>query len=93
MTVQVADAHAHVQRVVSVVNLATMLDGCTTETRRSVVRSMWENEFSAKDIIHKEMIPVYCGKCDFHLFDPLKTTLLANVSHVTKRLKRRHGNG
>jgi hypothetical protein len=30
---------------------------------------------------------------DFHLFDPLKTTLVVNVSPMTKRLKRRCGSG
>jgi hypothetical protein len=38
MTVWVADAHAHVQRLVSVVNMATVLEDCTTEEQHSVVR-------------------------------------------------------
>jgi hypothetical protein len=38
MRVKVADAHAHVQRLVSVVKLATVLEVCTTEEQRSVVR-------------------------------------------------------
>jgi hypothetical protein len=37
-TVQVADAHAHVKRLVSVVNMETVLEECTTEQQRSVVR-------------------------------------------------------
>jgi hypothetical protein len=40
MTVEVADAHAHGQRLVSVVKVATVLDECTTEEQRSVVRSV-----------------------------------------------------
>jgi hypothetical protein len=74
MTVYVADAHAHVQRVVSVVKMATVLDTCTTETQRSVVHSVWEKGLNAKDI-YKEMISVFCGKCDFHLFRPPKNHL------------------
>jgi hypothetical protein len=38
MTVQVADAHAHVQRSVSVVKMATVLEDSTTEEQRSVMR-------------------------------------------------------
>jgi hypothetical protein len=38
MTVWVADAHAHVQRLVLVVKMATVLAEYTTEEERSVVR-------------------------------------------------------
>jgi hypothetical protein len=38
MTVEVADVHAHVQRLVSVVKMATVLEKCATEEQRSVVR-------------------------------------------------------
>jgi hypothetical protein len=34
MTVQVADVHGHVQRLISVVKLATMLEECATEEQR-----------------------------------------------------------
>jgi hypothetical protein len=37
MTVYVANAHAHVQRLVSVVKIATVLDESTTEDLRSLV--------------------------------------------------------
>jgi hypothetical protein len=37
MTVYVADAHAHVQRLVSVVKMATVLEEYLTEEQRSVV--------------------------------------------------------
>jgi hypothetical protein len=37
MTVYVAAAHAHVQRLVSVVKMAIVLEQCTTEEQRSVV--------------------------------------------------------
>jgi hypothetical protein len=36
MTVEVADAHAHVQRLVSVVKMATVLEECINEEQRSV---------------------------------------------------------
>jgi hypothetical protein len=35
---------------------------CTTEEQRSVVRFLWAKGLIAKDI-HKEMFPVYGGKC------------------------------
>jgi hypothetical protein len=35
---------------------------CTTEGQLSVVRFLWAQGLSAKDI-HKEMLPVYGGKC------------------------------
>jgi hypothetical protein len=49
--------HAHVQRLISVVKMATVLVKYTTEEHRSVVR------FSVGKYIHKEMFPVYCRKC------------------------------
>jgi hypothetical protein len=48
MSVWVAEAHAHVQRLVSVVKIATMLGECTTEEQRSVVRFMWAEGYNAK---------------------------------------------
>jgi hypothetical protein len=62
MTVSVADAHAHVQRLVSVVKMATVLEECTNEEQSSVVRFLWAKGLNAKDI-HKNMFPVYSGKC------------------------------
>jgi hypothetical protein len=38
MTAQVADAHAYVPRLVSIVKLATVLEECTTEEQPSVLR-------------------------------------------------------
>jgi hypothetical protein len=37
MTVQVADAHEHAERLVSVVQMATVLEVYTTEEQRSFV--------------------------------------------------------
>jgi transposase len=38
---------------------------CTTEDQNSVVRFLWAKGLDAKDI-HKEMFPVYGGKCLSH---------------------------
>jgi hypothetical protein len=56
MTVWVADAHAHVQRLVSVVKMTTVLEDCTTEEQRSVVRFSCAKGLYAKHV-HKEMFP------------------------------------
>jgi hypothetical protein len=37
MTVKAADAHVHVQRLVSIVKMATLIEEYTTEDRRSIV--------------------------------------------------------
>jgi hypothetical protein len=59
----VADTHVHVQRVVSVVKMATVLEDCITEEQHSVVCFFFVGKgLGAKDI-HKEMFPAYCGKC------------------------------
>jgi hypothetical protein len=43
--------------------MATVLEDCTTEEQRCIVRSfLWEEGLNAKDI-HKEMLAVYGGKC------------------------------
>jgi hypothetical protein len=42
--------------------MATMLEVCSTEEQRSVVRFLRTKELNAKDI-HKGMFPVYVGKC------------------------------
>jgi hypothetical protein len=62
MTVYVVDAHAHIQRLVSVVNMATMLEKFTSREQHSLVRFLGVKRLDAKDI-HKEMFPVYDGKC------------------------------
>jgi hypothetical protein len=62
MIVYAADANAHVQRLVSVVKMATVLEDCTTEEQCSVVSFLWAKGLNAKDI-HKEMFAVIGGKC------------------------------
>jgi hypothetical protein len=44
MTVSVADVHVHVQRLVSMVRMATMLE-CITEEQRSLVQSHVKHVF------------------------------------------------
>jgi hypothetical protein len=53
MTVYVADAHARVQRLVSVVKMAALLEGCTTEEQRSLVRFCGQEESLQRIFINK----------------------------------------
>jgi hypothetical protein len=55
----------------------------TTENQHSVVHFLWAKGLNAKDI-HKEMFPVYVGKCLSHKVVP---SCLVKVSLMTKRLK------
>jgi hypothetical protein len=82
MTVQVGDAH--VQRLVSVVKSATVLEECTTEEQRYVLRFCGKR-LNAKDI-HKEPFPVYGGKC---LSRKAVHNLVTDVSLMTKNLERK----
>jgi hypothetical protein len=67
--------------------MATVLEGYIIEEQRSVMRFfLWAN---AKDI-HKEVFPVYVGKC---LSRKAVHSWVANVSLITKRSKRRCGSG
>jgi hypothetical protein len=52
--------HVHIQRLVSVVKMMTVLEECSTEEQRSVVGFLWAKGLKAKDI-HKEIFPVYNG--------------------------------
>jgi hypothetical protein len=62
MTVYVAEAHAHLQKLVSVVKMVTVLEECTAEEQRSVVRYFAGNTTQCKSV-HNEVFPAYCGKC------------------------------
>jgi hypothetical protein len=42
--------------------MASVLEECTTEEQRSLVRFLWPKALNAKDI-HKGMFPVYGLKC------------------------------
>jgi hypothetical protein len=54
MTVHIAGAHAHVQRLVSVVKMVTVCEEYTNEEQCSVVRFLWTKGLNAKDI-HKKV--------------------------------------
>jgi hypothetical protein len=56
MTFWVADAHAHVHRLVSVVKTATVLEEYTTKEQRYVVHFLWSKGLNAKNI-YKETFP------------------------------------
>jgi transposase-like protein len=45
--------------------MATVLEEYNTEEQRLVVRFLWAKGFSANDI-HKEIFPIYGGKCFSH---------------------------
>jgi hypothetical protein len=59
MTVEVADTHAHVHKMFSLVKMAIVLEDYTTEEHGSVVCFLWAKGHN----IHKEIFPVYGGKC------------------------------
>jgi hypothetical protein len=69
--------------------MATVLEECHTEEQRSVVRFLWAKVLNAKDI-RKEIFPIHGGKC---LSRKAVHSWVANVSLMTKRLKRRCGSG
>jgi hypothetical protein len=83
MTSYVADAHAHVQRLVSVVKMVTVIEECATEGQHSVLCVcvfLWAYGLNTKDV-HTENVPVYCGKC------LLCSRFVANVSLMTKEVE------
>jgi hypothetical protein len=69
--------------------MATLIKMFTTEEQSSVVRFVWARELNAKHI-QKEMFPVYDGKCWTR---EAVHSWMANVSLMTKRLKRRCRSG
>jgi hypothetical protein len=84
--VLVANAHSHVQTLVSVVKMVAVLEYATKE-QRSVVHVLWAKGLNGKDI-RIEMLPVYGGK-----FLSGNCHLVADVSLLMKGLKRRCGSG
>jgi hypothetical protein len=48
MTDYVAEAHAHVQRLNSIVKMATVLEECINEEQRSVMRSFCVGEMTRR---------------------------------------------
>jgi hypothetical protein len=72
--------------------MATMLDEYTTEKQSSLVRFLWTKELNTKDA-DKEMFSVYGGKSLSRKMFTTWSKNVANVSLMTKRLKRRCGSG
>jgi hypothetical protein len=70
----------HVQWLVSVVEMATVLEEYPAEEQRSVVRFLWAKGHNAKNI-YKEMFPVYGGKC---LSPKAVHNWVVNLSLMTK---------
>jgi hypothetical protein len=82
----------HIQRLVSVVKLSTVLEKCTTEKQRSVVRLLWGKGLVAKDI-HKEMFPVTVGSvCHLKRFTTGSRNSLKDF-RKSQMMKRRLGFG
>jgi hypothetical protein len=61
MTVKVADAHAHVQRLLSVVKMTTVLEECITEEHSSVVRFFCGQKYSMQKIFIKKYFLLAVG--------------------------------
>jgi hypothetical protein len=72
--------------------MATMLEEYNTEEQRSGVHFLWTKGLYAKDV-HKEMFPVYSGMCVLRKVFTAGSRNVANISLMTKRLKRRYGIG
>jgi hypothetical protein len=73
-----------IQRLISVVKIATVLEICTAEEQRYVVLFFWAKGLNAKNI-HKECFSIYGGKC---LSRKSAHSWVENISLLTKRLKR-----
>jgi hypothetical protein len=69
--------------------MATVLEEYTTEQQCSVLRILWPKGLNAKHI-HKEILPLYGGKCLPH---KAVHSWEENVSLMKKMLKRRCGSG
>jgi hypothetical protein len=69
--------------------MVTVLEKCTTEEQRSVVRFLWAKGLNAKDI-NKEMFSFYGGKC---LSRKAVHNWVTGVPLMTRRLKRRCRSG
>jgi hypothetical protein len=71
--------------------MATVLEGCTTKEKRSVVQFLWANRLNAKNVhAHKEMFPFYGGKS---LSCKVVHNWVVNISPMTKKLKLRCESG
>jgi hypothetical protein len=69
--------------------MATVLEECIAEEQRPVVRFLWAKGLNVNGI-HKEIFPVYGGKC---FSRKAVHNWVANVSLITRGLKRMCGSG
>jgi hypothetical protein len=93
MTVYIIDAHAHVQRLVSVVKMATVLEGCTIEELRSFMNFfLWARDSMPRILIKKCFLFTVGSVCHVKRFtagsrNSLKNEGVAEVAETTaKRL-------
>jgi hypothetical protein len=68
MTVQVADALTHVQKLVSVVKMVMVPDECTTEEQRSLVRFLWAENSMQRIFMKKCFLFTVGSVCRIKLF-------------------------
>jgi hypothetical protein len=81
--------NAQVERMVSIVKMATVLKECTDKEQCSAVRFLWLKRLTAK-FIHKGLFPVYSEK---HLSCKVFHNWVEHILLMTKRLKRRCRSG
>jgi hypothetical protein len=83
---------SHVQRLVSVVKMATVHEEHTTEEQRWVVRFCGQNDLVQRTLIKKCFLFTVGSVCRVKRFTT-GLTKAANVSLIKKTLKRRCGSG
>jgi hypothetical protein len=79
MTVYVADAHAHVQRLVSVVKMATVPEAYTTEKQRSVLHFLWKKDSLQRIFINKRFLFTVGSVCRVKWFTTWSRNSLRDV--------------
>jgi hypothetical protein len=81
MTVYVADVHVHVQRLVSVVKMATVLEECTAEKECPVVRFCGQKDSMQRMFIKKCFLFMVGSVCCIKQF---KTEWINSLKDVRK---------
>jgi hypothetical protein len=97
MTAQKADATTHVQKLVLVVKMAIVLEGCTIEEQPSVVRFIFIFFCGQKDSMQRKFIKkcflfTVGSVCRLKQFTILSRKV-PNISPMTNWLKRGRGSG
>jgi hypothetical protein len=72
--------------------MATVLEECTAKEQCCVVRFLWAKGLNARNI-HKEMFPIYGGKCLSRKAVHSWGEKGGKFSLMAKKLKRRCGSG